>query len=62
MVDGIPLQMVTFLKYLGRQVAPSNNDWPALYRDLKKGKRTLDHHFKNFNLGWSNKDDLGHVV
>jgi hypothetical protein len=36
---GIPLERVLSLKYLGRQTAAADDDWPALYLNLKNTQK-----------------------
>lgn len=36
---GQPIDKVHSFRYLGRPIAASNSDWPALYRNLQKAKQ-----------------------
>ena len=36
--NGIPLEMVTSFKYLGRVISASDNDWPEVVRNMKKAR------------------------
>ena len=35
-IDGNPLEKVRSFKYLGRTITDTNDDWPALYQNLRK--------------------------
>ena len=35
---GLPLEMATYFKYLGRVISGAGDDWPTLVRNLEKAR------------------------
>ena len=48
---GQPLEVVSYLKYLGRFLTAPVNDWPMVVYNLRKARRKWDSMFKILGRG-----------